>query len=413
MSSIYVGIDLGTDSVKMVVSEKIDDKFIVLASVSEKSQGIKNGQIIEMKLATACVKSVVKKINEMLGIKITKALLAVQPTGCRMDIAIGSLDVLYDEDIVGEDVTRVMRDALVGQVNEEYELITAIPIGFKLDDTENIKDPKGMRGEILETKVVISTLPKEPLYRILEVLKLSGIEVIDLAFTTTGDYYEIKNNSIDNLVGAVINIGCLSTNVSIFNKGIQIKNSLLNVGSKNVDNDISYIFKTSSMESARLKEKFAVANFGDADRNDFEEVVCVGGEKININQLEISEVIEARLLEILKLVKKEIKNLTNREISYIMVTGGITELLGFQNTLDKVFGIKARVLNSSTVGLRHNKYSSVLGLIKYYDDKLTLRDKSCNMLNEDEINKIASSEENKTITNDNIISRVFGHFFDN
>ena len=413
MNAIYVGIDLGTNSIKMVVSEKTDDKFIILASVSEKSQGIKNGQIVDVKLATICVKAAVKKINEMLGIKVTNAILAVQPTGCKMNIAVGSLDVLYDENIVGEDITRVMRDALVGQVNEDYELITAIPIGFKLDEVENIKNPKGMRGEVLETKVVISTLPKEPLYKILEVLKLSGIEVVDLAFNTTGDYYEFKNNSIDNLVGAVINIGYLSTNVSIFNKGIQIKNSLVNVGSKNVDNDISYIFKTTGAESCRLKEKFAVANYLDADCNDYEEVALVSGEVVTINQLEISEVIEARLLEILKLVKKEIKNLTNREISYIMVTGGITEMLGFQNTLDKVFGIKARVLNTSTVGLRHNKYSSVLGLIKYYDDKLTLRDKSCNMLNEDDINKIASSEDNKTITNENIISRVFGHFFDN
>ena len=34
MSDIYTGIDLGTDSIKIVVTEKINDKYYVLASTS-------------------------------------------------------------------------------------------------------------------------------------------------------------------------------------------------------------------------------------------------------------------------------------------------------------------------------------------------------------------------------------------
>ena len=84
-----------------------------------------------------------------------------------------------------------------------------------------------MAGKSLEAKVVVSTLPKEPLYRILQVLKLAGLETIDMAYSSTGDYYTIQNKSNSDVVGAVINIGEKSTNISVFNKGIQINNAVI------------------------------------------------------------------------------------------------------------------------------------------------------------------------------------------
>lgn len=412
MGCVYTSIELGTNSIKIIVSEKVDKKFHVLASTCEKSEGIKNGQIEDTKLSVNACKRALKKINEMLGIKITKVVACVAPTNCQMDIVVGSINVIDPKEISGEDIVAVLKDALVGQVKEEYEIITSIPISFKVDDKENIKDPKGMAGSTLETKVVITTLPKEPLYRILEVLKLSGVETIDIAFTSTGDYYAIKNNRTSSLVGAIINIGETSTNVSIFNKGIQVKNSLIPVGSKNVDHDISYIFKTAMAESRRLKENFAVSMQSLADENDKIEVTLKSGEKKEISQVGISKVVEARLDEILKLSKNEIKNLTKREIRYIIITGGLSEIAGFQYIVDEKFGSIAKICNITTMGVRHNKYSSVLGVAKYFDEKLSLRGKSYNMFSDEDINNLISTQQ-KITNSENIISKVFGHFFDN
>ena len=71
----------------------------------------------------------------------------------------------------------------------------------------------------------------------------------------------------------------------------------------------------------------------------------------------------------------------------------------------------AKVCNITTMGLRHNKYSSVLGIIKYFDDKISLRGKSYNMINSEEFDNLISSQQ-KLVNNDNIIGKVFGHFFD-
>ena len=410
MSSIYTGIELGTDSIKIVVLEKINEQYNVLSSVCSESAGIRNSHVYDIKAASAAVKKAVKSASEMLGAKITKAIVCVPPTHCNMDIVNGSVEVANTK-ITGEDVCNVLNEALKDQDLSEFELVTAIPISFTVDEEENIKDPKGMRGEVLSSKIVIGTMPKEELYRFLEVLKLAGVEALDVGFTSTGDYYTIKNSKYDGIVGAIINIGEDNTNVAVYNKGIQIKNAVLPIGSSNVDKDLAYIFKMKDNAARNLKETFAVSMSNYADSTDIVEVKNNNGEIKEISQVGVSKVVESRIREILKLAKNEIKNLTNREISYIIVTGGLSELAGFGYLVEEMFGAMAKVCNITTMGIRHNKYVSVLGIVKYLDDKLSLRGKQMNMIDGEEFDDLVSPQH-KMINNENMIGKVLGHFFD-
>lgn len=411
MNDYYTSIELGTNSIKILVCNKIGNSFNVIASIDSPSEGIKNGNVIDTRCAINATKKAIKKINEKLNIKLTKVIACVPTTNCKMDIVVGSITLDSDLRITGNEISDVINDSIKGQIREDEELITAIPISFKVDNRDNIKNPKGMSGEELGVKVLISKSPKELIYKVLEVLKLSGLDVVDIAYTSTGDYYEVRSDRLDKEVGAIINIGESSTNVSIFNKGIMIKNKIINVGSKNIDNDLTYIYKIDNKVSRNLKENFVVAISNYADNNEICEITTITGEKKEINQLEISKVVESRCAQILNLSKKEIKNLTKREISYIIITGGVSELAGFQYLTEDILGIKARVCNIATIGVRHNKYSSVLGLIKYIDNKLKLRDKSISMINEEDINALISISENNN--NGNIINKVFGRFFEN
>src|SRR5699024_6568757 len=130
MSQIYTGIELGTDSIKVVVLEKLHDKFYVLASVCSPSDGVSKGQVVDIKKCVSSVRVALRKVNDMLGIKIVKVIAVVPASGCVMDIAVGSIEVEDSSYITGRDVSRVLKDALVGRIDETVELVTAIPISF-------------------------------------------------------------------------------------------------------------------------------------------------------------------------------------------------------------------------------------------------------------------------------------------
>lgn len=408
MSKLYTGIDIGTNSIKIIVSEKINDQFKVLAKAEEKSDGLKRGIIIDAKRVANSLYNCIEKIENILGISLKKVVACIPSDDCIFNIVSSKIEVLDENCITGDDISKLLKEAINGHINDGYELVTAMPIGFKLDDTKVVKDPKGLASTTLESKIVITLVPKTNLYNLLNVFQLSNLEVVDIAFKTVADYFYVRNNKIDNEVGAIINIGEDTTNVSIYNKGIMIKNSVLKVGSYYVDHDLTYIYKIDLGKARELKETFATASTRYADQYDEVETKDETGENIYINQLDISKVVEARITEILKIAKKEIKNLTNRKISYIIILGGLSEMTGFQYLAENILSNNVTVYNSTTMGIRHNKYASVLGIIKYFDNKLELRDKSYEMFSAEDINKLISIEEK-----DNAINTMFGQFLDN
>lgn len=415
MRDIYTGIDIGSDSVKIVVSEFLDNRFNILASTNVRSAGIKKGLVVDKDLAINSLKLAIKEIEPSIGTKIDKAIITVPSNNRRFSVVSGTTKVKSEDGIItGEDISLAIEDAVTEKLVNKESLVTIIPITFSVDDKEGIVDPRGIVGEYLEVKAVLAAVPRATIVPFLEVFDECGIEVMDITFGSIGDYFEARNSDTDKSLGAIINVGSDTINVSIFNKGIIIKEANIDLGSKNIDKDISYIYGVDLTTSRTLKENFAVCSRRYADVNDVLEIETKNGDRVIINQYEISEIVESRVVELLKLAKKEINNLTKRKISYIIVTGGISELTGFSYVVENTLGINASTLNITTIGIRNNKYSSVSGIIKYYHEKLKFRDKSSKMFNEEQIEEILNNKKNiKKTTNDTIVSKVFGYFIGN
>ena len=412
MKKIYTGIDLGSFSIKIVVCEVVNNKFHVLAASNTRCKGIKNGLITDMEEASIYLKKAKKEVEDMLGITIDQAVVTVPSIDKDFDIVEGKVNVEDENKMVSAtDINNVFQDAVLGKVNETKELITITPIFFQVDDKEPVKDPKGMVGESLFVKAVITSIPKENFRNTVILLKNCGITPVDVTYGIMGDYYEARNIDFDKSVSAIINIGYSKTEVSIFNKGIMIKDEMIDSGSKLIDKDLSYVYNLKRSQARVLKENFAVSNTRYSDVNDTIELTNKNGDDITLNQLEVSEVVEARLVDLLRLAKKQINILTNREISYIIITGGISELAGFEYVVENVFDRRCSILDINTMGIRSNMYSSSYGIVKYFHNKLDLRGLSYSMVSEKEANNLISTK-GKTLNNshDNIISKVFSYF---
>ncbi len=414
MRDIYTGIDIGSDSIKIVISEFLDNRYNILASTNVRTTGIKKGLIVDKELVCNSLKLAIKEIEPSLGVKIDKAIITVPSNDRRFSVVSGHAKIKDEDGITGEDIISALEDAVIEKTINKESLVTVIPITFSVDDKEGIVDPKGISGEYLEVKAVLVAAPRKNIIPFLEVMDACGIEVEDITFGSIGDYYEARNKDLDKSLGAVINIGSDTINVSIFNKGIIIKEANIDLGSKNIDKDISYVYGVDLTTSRTLKENFAVCSRRYADVNDVLEIETKNGDRVIVNQYEISEIVESRVVELLKLAKKQINTLTKRKISYIIVTGGISELTGFSYVVENTLGINASTLNITTIGIRNNKYSSASGIIKYYHEKLKLREIDASMFDEDKIDEMLNNKRNmKKTTNDTIVSKVFGYFIGN
>ncbi len=389
---IYTSVDLGSSYIKIVVSLKSNLKFYTLASTKVKSKGIRKGLIKDKEEALASLKEAISNINKDLDIEIKEVFLNFPLFAANSSIETSEIEIesgLITANHVKEVINKTVRE----NIPKDREVLYLEPIAFGLDSELQVQDPKGLTSSTLEVRCAVSTIEKEFLYEYLELLHEASLEVVDVTYGIIGDYFENIGHDTSLKVGAVVNLGYGKTEIAIFNKGILLKGEVIPVGSSKIDKDISYIYKIDRKYATELKETFAVACGKYADFNDVSEMFNVSGEEIKINQLELSQIVEARLLAIIKSVKNEINNLTNREIGYIIVTGGITNLVGFPYLLDKEFECDKIVSNMITLGVRSNEFSSSSGLIKYFDSKMNFRDIKYSMLNKEEINKLTAKKK--------------------
>lgn len=411
MKKIYTSIDLGSYGIKMIVSECVNGAFHVLAATNVRSKGIVGGEIVDLENATISLQKARRNIEEMIGVSINQAIVSVPSKNIDFSIVSGEISLDENQMIDSKEIAQVLHESILGNVEEKRELITIMPISFYVDNKEGVKDPKGMMGEKLSVKAVVTTILKTSLKQTLTLLKNCEITPVDVCFNSVGDYFEARNQDVDSGVSAIVNIGYSHIDVSIFNKGIMIKNESIEVGSREIDLEIMKRYSVKRSVARGLKENFAISNTRYADAGDYVEVLNRDNEKVTIGQLEISELVENKFLELLKLAKKQINLLTNREIRYIIITGGISELAGFQYVVENVFDRRATTLDINTMGVRNNMYSSALGMIKYFYYKLESRGKTYSMFNESQAEDLISQKRKMSgTTNESIIQKVFGYF---
>ncbi len=413
MREIIAAIDIGGSKIKLVVAEILNERFNILCALSEDSRGVKNCAICEPDETVYAIKKLLKKAEEMLGTKVSKAIVTVNEDSADFQIGDGSITITSDDkEITVGDITRVLKASIGDNIHKGNDLVTVIPISFKVDGVK-AHNPKEMKGNKLSVKSVIVTVPKREIYVVAKCLEKVGVEVVEIMIPSIGTYWAHKNDSMDTTTGVVIDLGYDTTKISVFNKGIIVNNLVIGVGGKNVDNDISFIYKLTPEQSKDLKEHLALANKKNARLSEKETVVNTLGQKKEINQKEITDVVMSRLHETLNMAKNEINYLTKKEISYIIISGGLSEIKDFPLEVESVFGTKADTGKIMIVGARSNEYATAIGMIKFFDYKLKLRDKEFSTFTSDEIDVICGGSEKKINLGDSVLAKVFGIFFDN
>ena len=289
MKKIYTAIDIGSDTIKFIVGEYFKNKLNILSIHEEKSKGIRKGLIVDPNLAINSIKDGIKEINNNLGINIKKVIVGVPSYNSKFMFVTGEVDISNDEVITTDNINNLIKTSVYSKVEQEYELITVIPLTFLIDGTKE-DNVIGKTGNKLGIKGIMITAPKKNVYSVLSVMEGAGLEVIDITVSALGDYFEVRNDNLDKKIGAIINLGHETTTVSVFNRGKLMNTETIQLGGINIDKDLAYMFNINIFDAREIKEKFASSHKRFIALNDVYEVKNTAGELIKLNQIEVTEI---------------------------------------------------------------------------------------------------------------------------
>lgn len=407
MKKIYTAIDIGSDTIKFVAGEYFKNKLNILATYEQKAKGIRKGLIVDPNLAINSIKDGIKEINNNLGIDIKKVIVGVPSYNAKFMFVTSEIEITGDV-ITTDDVNNLIKASVYSKVEQDYELITVLPLTFLIDGEKETK-VVGKTGNKLEIKGIMISAPKKNVYSVLSVMEGAGLEVVDITVSALGDYYEVRNDNLDKNIGAIINLGHETTNVSVFSRGKLMNTETIQLGGINVDKDLAYMFNINVFDAREIKEKFASSHKRFIALNDVYEVKNTAGEVIKLNQIEVTEIVMDRLAELLRLAQKQILLLTKQNISYIVITGGLTEIRAFKNLVYEILGKDVIIYTEDTLGARNNKYITSIGMIKYFIDKMEVRGKEYSMIDEQD-EELLINPNNKNSKGKAGITKIFGNF---
>lgn len=305
-SQYAVGIDIGTSSVKCVVSTlDSEGKPTVVGVGVAPNNGMRKGTISNLAGPAKAIDDALGEAERMSGYQVNNAVISVNGAhilSTKTDgmIAVGSADHEISED----DLARIEDVATLGKIPANREILDFVPHSYRLDGQDGVRDPLGMSGTRLEVKAnVVSALTPyvNNLHRSTEMANVHPDRTI--ASVVAASKAVLSEGQMESGV-AVIDFGASTTGISIFEDGDLQYVKVLSVGSANITNDLAIGLKTVPEVAEIVKLQHGVAVARTESRN-----VMVKREKehYSFDTTEIDEIIEARLEEIFDSIKKELK----------------------------------------------------------------------------------------------------------
>lgn len=416
MKKIYTCIDIASDTIRILVSEYYKGKLNTLAVSAVKSKGVEGGVITDSDLLLERLKIAISDINSRINVSIKKAIITIPSIGAEYNLVHGNVPIVNEDGMVTlSDISRV-QNAVINDIAPNMELVDLTPIDFTIYDNgseiETIRDPKNKICDRLAIRAMVTTIPKSNVISYVKVVEASGIEVVDLVLDSVANFEEIKEDEFDEDVMALVNLGKDTTSVSMFNKGVVTNSSVIDKGTGIINKDISYVYYISNKQARKALETFGIAHPKYANKNETYEVKDLNDKLVKINQFEFSEIINKRLTELLNVAKNEFKVLTNKQIRYIMVIGGITDIPGINFVVEDVFGSKAKVYSMNTLGIRKSRFITSSGAIKHFINKLRFLKKEYSMFSSDDTDNLVHNKA-RIGRSDSVFGRFFSYFFDN
>ncbi|WP_311407129.1 cell division protein FtsA [Liquorilactobacillus uvarum] len=370
-SGIYVGLDIGTTSIKVIVAEHIKGQMNIIGVGSERSDGLSRGVIVDIDRAVSAIKKAIQQAEQKANIQISKVTVGI-PANLLEIVPCNGMIAVSDEagsskEIDENDVYRVTEAALVQKLPPERDVIDIIPDEFIVDGFDGIKDPRGMIGVRLEMNGVVYTGPKTVLHNTMKCVEKAGLKVEGTVVSALALSTIALSDGEQDFGAVIIDIGGGQTTAAVVHDHKLKYTYVDQEGGMFVTKDISVVLNTSLENAEKIKRNYGYAASNLASKDDVFPVEVVGKvDPVQISGEYLSEIIEARMTQIFEKLRDALEDIRALQLpGGIVLTGGLAALPGMKELAEDVFGVNVKVFIPQQMGLRHPSFSQAIGLIKY------------------------------------------------
>jgi cell division protein FtsA len=376
-SNIAVGLDIGTTKVCVVVAEKDEiGKLNVLGKGRSNSDGLQRATVVNINKTVAAIKSAVADAERESSIRIHGVNVGISGAHVHCihsnsEISINQTGIVNDSD-----VKRFLEKAKtnIRYLDIDHEIIHVIPQEFIVDDQDGLLDPIGMAGTTMRGSAYIVVGLRTKIRNIKQCVEKAGLEISAVTFEPVASGMAVMKEREKKSGVVVIDIGGGTTEVAIYIDGAIRYSEVIKVAANDVTHDIAHGVRAlyEVAEELKIKHGCAYSKLSGED----EELLIDGIEgraQKSVPKSSLTMIIEARMMEILELVRDSVQRSGYYEYlnAGAIITGGGSLLPGTEELAHDIFGLDVRVgypegVSGGIKGSVNNPmYATVMGLVAH------------------------------------------------
>lgn len=367
-----VGIDFGTTKICVTVGKVTPTGLEIIGIGKQPSLGIRKGVVVNIPSTVDAIKRAVESAKLMAGVEIKQAVAGIAGHHIKGFNSSGVVAVKHGE-VTKDDVDRAIDAAKAVALGADREILHVIPQEFIVNDQDGVRDPIGMAGVRLESKVHIVSGSVSSAQNIIKCAEVAGITVRDIVLEPLASAEAVLTPDEKELGVALVDIGGGTTDVAVFVRGSVVHTGVVAMGGNHITNDIAVGLRTSIQDAETIKVTSGCTLTSASPNDPMIEVPSVGARKSReVSRSVLTKIIEPRVEEILSLVNQELVNSGYKHLlsAGIVFTGGASLLEGLTELAE--FNLELPVRRAAPVGVgglidtvNSPVYSTSVGLLQY------------------------------------------------
>lgn len=377
---IITGLDIGTCFIRTVVAKmKVGQTRPQIIGIGQApSFGLRHGIVVDIE---DVVKSITKSIQEAersSGTSIERVIFSVSGNHITSKSTKGVIAISRaDGEVSKEDVDRVISAASTIPVSQNREIFHTIPRNFSVDNQNDIKDPVGMNGVRLEMDALVVEGIAPYIKNLSKCVSDAGLEKDGMVAVSLAASQSALNKRQKELGVLSLDLGGGTVNMAVFEEGNIIHSCVLPIGSSHITNDIAIGLRGSIDLAEKVKLEYGSAVSSEVNKKEIIDLSKLGLEESGtVLRSDVVKIIEARLVETLELVNKELKMINRQGLlpAGVVLLGGGAKMPGLVDLTKNILKLPAQIgfpleIESVVDEIDDPAFATAIGLILWNADK--------------------------------------------
>jgi cell division protein FtsA len=333
-TGVIAALDVGSTKVTCLIAQLHGADGIRIVGVGHHaSQGVRAGAIVDMDAARTSVLTAVSAAEQRADTRIRQVMVNVsagkpasQSRGARIAIGGSQID--------DADLRRVISHGNGHDLADDQELIHCIPVGYTLDSTRGIQDPRGMFGETLGVDMHLVTARAGTMRNLATCVEGCHLDMESAVVSPYASGLACLVEDEMDLGVTLVDMGGGTTTIAVFYDGDLVHTDSIPVGGQHVTSDIARGLSTPLAQAERMKTLYGSAITSPTDEHEIIDVPLVGedaqAQANHVPRSILIGVIRPRMEETFELVRSRLEVSGADRIAgrRLVLTGGASQLQG-------------------------------------------------------------------------------------